>query len=333
VKAVAAFAGAVLSLLAAGPGPGKNVGVEPEVVATGIPRPLQLAFDGRVLVVLSPGTRGDAAGELYRVDVGGELPVDLSRWPRLKIPFADSRMASLGSLALHPVTRELFVGEENGSRIYSLTPDEQLGLYATGLRRLAGGSTLAFDVRGRLVIVDYADPALSEGEDRPPPGLEQFREEDYRGPLVFRLDLDAGMPLPRRLGRVAPLFPRAWGGKAGGAHLPRLISAAPVGPDDLVFLTSAGELYRLGGTGSFSAFARLPRGQYNRTHLAAASDGSIIVSGGFHVGRIFRVRVDGSVTVLAENLADPEGLALDARDTVYVAESSLHRIVRLRPLE
>src|SRR6266542_5991617 len=76
-----------------------------------------------------------------------------------------------------------------------------------------------------------------------------------------------------------------------------------------------------------------PRGQYNRTHLAAASDGSIIVSGGFHVGRIFRVRVDGSVTVLAENLADPEGLALDARDTVYVAESSLHRIVRLRPLE
>jgi sugar lactone lactonase YvrE len=36
------------------------------------------------------------------------------------------------------------------------------------------------------------------------------------------------------------------------------------------------------------------------------------------------------VTTLAGPLGDPEGLALDADGHLYVAESSLHRIVRLR---
>ncbi len=304
-----------------------------EVVATGVPRPLQVVLDGRSLVVLSPGERGDAAGEVYRVDLGGELPVDLSRQPRITIPFTDARTATLGSLALHPDTRTLFIGEENGSRIYRLGADGQLALYGTGLHRLAGGGTLALDGAGRLVVVDYVDPALSEGEDRPPPGLEQLREEDYRGPLVFRLALDPSLPLPRRLGRLAPLFPRGWGGKAGGALLPRLISVAPVGPADLVFLTSGGELYRLDAGGGFGALARLPRGQYNRTHMVAAPDGSIFISGGFHVGRVFRLTPAGEITVVADNLADPEGIALDARGYLYVAECSFHRVVRLRALQ
>src|SRR5207302_889853 len=83
-------------------------------------------------------------------------------------------------------------------------------------------------------IVDFADPLLSEGEQRPPAGLEQFRDEDYRGPLVFRVTLDPTIPLPRRLATSPPLFPRAWGGKAGGAHLPRLISLVPRGEDVLL---------------------------------------------------------------------------------------------------
>ena len=52
-------------------------------------------------------------------------------------------------------------------------------------------------------------------------GLEAFKdEEDYRGPLVFRLVADPAIALPRRLEVLAPLFPRAWGGKAGGRQLP-----------------------------------------------------------------------------------------------------------------
>ena len=301
-----------------------------EIVATGVPRPLQLVVVDDALIVLSPGRGDDSAGEIYRVDLGGELPVDLARLPRVRIPFVDDRMATLGSLARDPRTRALFLGEENGTRVYRLTENERLTLYASGLHRLAGGSTIAFDGLGRLVIVDYADPVLSQADERPPPGLEQFRDEDYRGPLVFRLTPDAAIPLPRRLSRLAPLFPRAWGGRSGGALLPKLISVVPVGAEELVVLTSSGDLLRLTGAGTLAPFARLPRGQYNRTHMVAAPDGTILISGGFHVGRIFRVTPDGTVTVVATNLADPEGIALDARGHLYVAESSFHRIVRLR---
>ncbi len=331
VKGVGAFACAALLLWIGAPRP---IHPSPSVdaVATGVARPLQLVVDGRALVVLSPCSQGDCAGEIYRIDLDGELPVDLSRQPRVRIPFIDSRVATLGSLALHPVTRELFLGEENGTRVYHLAGTGQVALYATGLHRLAGGSTLAFDRLGRLVIVDYVDLALSEDEERAPPGLEQFRDEDYRGPLVFRLTPDPEIPLPRRLDRLAPLFPRAWGGKTGGALLPRLISVAPLASGDLIFLTSMGELYRLIDAGGFAPFSRLLPGQYNRTNMVAAPDGSVFVSGGFHVGEVFRVSPGGTVTVLARNLADPEGIALDPRGNLYVAESALHRIVRLRSL-
>jgi len=279
-------------------------------------------------VVLSPGS-GDVAGEIYRVDLTGELPVNLARQPRLTIPFADSRTAALGSLALDPSSRELILGEENGSAIYRLAQDGRLVTYATGLNRLAGGGTLAFDRAGRLLILDLADPRLSADSERLPPGLEDLREEDYRGPLVFRLTPDPTLPLPRRLGRAAPLFPRAWGGKAGGALLPRLLAVAPLDSGDLVFLSSAGDLYRLTSEGRFTVFARLPHGFYNRITMVAEPDGSVLVSGGFHVPRILRVSAEGVVSVLADDLADPEGIALDGRGHLYVAESSLHRIVRL----
>jgi hypothetical protein len=323
--------GAALLLWVGAAGPAGHAGSLFEVVATGVPRPLQLVLDGRALIVLSPGSHGDSAGELYRVDLGGELPADLSRQPRVRIPFADARTATLGSLALDPASRQLFLGEENGSRVYRLAPDERLTLYATGLHRLPGGSTLAFDARGRLVIVDHVDPAISRPEERPPPGLESFHEDDYRGPLVFRLALEPGIPLPRRLDRLAPLFPRAWGGRQGGALLPRLISVAPLPTGELALLSSTGELFRLAAEGALALLARLPpgHGQYNRINMVGAGDGSVFVSGGFQVARIFRVTPDGAVTTVAGNLADPEGIALDG-PYLYVAESAFHRIVRLQ---
>ena len=76
-------AGAAALLLAGAAAPlTGGIPAELEVVATGVPRPLQLALDGQTLIIVSPGARGDVAGELYRVDLRGELPVDLSRQPR-----------------------------------------------------------------------------------------------------------------------------------------------------------------------------------------------------------------------------------------------------------
>ena len=124
-------------------------------------RPLQLAVHERTLLVLGPGERGDAAGEIYRVDLDAERPVDLSRLPRVRIPFLDARLATLGSLALHPRTREIYLGEENGTRLYRLGDDERLILYATGLRRLLGGSSVVLDAKGRLIVAAGESSALN----------------------------------------------------------------------------------------------------------------------------------------------------------------------------
>src|SRR4029450_9083876 len=151
-----------------------------EVVVTGVPRPVQLAFDRRTLVVLSPSAQGDSTGEIHRVELDEVFPVDVSRRPRVRIPFADAQLATLGSMALEPTNRAPFLGEENGKRLYRLDADERLSLYLDGLRRLPGGSALVFDDAGRLVLLDHADPLLSPGQERTAPARERFRGGDYR---------------------------------------------------------------------------------------------------------------------------------------------------------
>ena len=323
-------AGALVSvLLALTSASGRETVAPPgfEVVATGVPRPLQLVLDRRTLIVLGPGARGDSAGEVYRLDLGA-LPVDVSRLPRVRVPFLDGRLATLGSMALEPVSRDLFVGEENGARVYRLDAHERLAPYLDGLRRLPGGSALTFDGAGRLLLVDHADPLLSPGEDRPPSGLEHLRDEDYRGPLIFRVTLDPTLPLPRRLDRMPPLFPRHWGGRAGGAMLPRLVAVAAVG-DDLVMTASSGVVYRLAGE-QLTPLATLPRGQYLRINMVAGPDHTTYVSGGFSIGYVFAIKRDGSIVTLPGPIGDPQGIALGADGYLYVAESSLHRIIRVR---
>src|SRR5262249_4719535 len=129
--------GAVAGLLLLGLAAGAPAQQSPpyEAVATGARRPLQLGLAGRSLVILGPG-HGDSAGELYRVDLAGELPVDLARQPRVRVPFHDARTATLGSLAIEPGTGRLFLGEENGARIYRLGPDNRLPVYASRPSRL-----------------------------------------------------------------------------------------------------------------------------------------------------------------------------------------------------
>jgi hypothetical protein len=36
------------------------------------------------------------------------------------------------------------------------------------------------------------------------------------------------------------------------------------------------------------------------------------------------------VTVVARDLGDPEGIAVDAAGDLYVAENALHRVIRIR---
>ena len=325
-------------LLAVSPQPTAGADVSPglrvDVVATGIPRPIQLAFDTHGgLVVLSPGWRGDAAAEIYRVDVHEALPVDATRAPRVVIPFAEElRKAVFGSLALEPRSGDLFLGEENGNRIYRLGADQRLQAVVVGLNHLLGGSALALDEQGRLVFLDFASPETHLRSEQPlPPSLSWLTDEGYRGPLVFRIDPGEERLLPRRADLLAPILPRG-GAIAAGQELHwRLIGVtAPTG-DDLVVLSSVGEVFRFGPDRELRLVARLPAGHYHRNNLAMGPDGSVFVCGGFHIRQIFRVSPAGAVSIIASDLGDPGGIILDRKGALYVAETALHRIIRIAP--
>lgn len=309
-------------------------GFRVEVVATRIPRPIQLAWDGAGnLVVLSHGWRGDSAAEVFRFDPRGPLPVDGSRMPRVLVPFADEpRKNAFGSLAVDPRNGDLILGEENGNRIYRLTADERLRPLAVGLNHLVGGSGLTFDRQGRLVILDFASPeGQLRSETPPPPALQSLGLDDYHGPLVFRVDPAEDRSFPRRLDLVAPLFPKGWTQGTPREPLARFISVAPLPGDELAILTSLGEVLSLGPARDLRRLARLPAGHYHRTNMTVAADGSVLVSTGFHIRQLVRLSPDGAVTTIARELGDPGGLVVDNAGAVYLAEMTFHRIIRISP--
>jgi hypothetical protein len=326
----------VLAALICGPGAGEAQPARPpqiDVVASAVPRPAQLAFTsaGR-LVVLSHGWRGDSAAEIYWLDPRIGTPVDASRAPRLVIPFAEGpRKSALGSLAIDPKSGDLFLGEENGNRIYRLVGGKRLSAVAVGLNHLLGGSSMALDRAGRLVMLDYASFESQLRSESPlPPSLESLAVEDYTGPLVFRIDPDADIPLPRRLDVVAPLFPKRPGRKVSGEPLHKFIAVAPMGGDELVLLNSVGEVLVLSAEGQLRRLARLPSGHFHRTNMTIGADGSVFVSAGFHIRELYRVSPTGLVTSVAHDLGDPQGIVVDRWGDLYVAETALHRIIRIR---
>jgi len=306
-------------------------GLTAELVVTDIGRPVQLAFDpaGR-LVVLGYGRRGDAAGEIHRFDVTQSLPIDAEHAPRVLIPFSEARKTTLGSLAVDARTGDLYLGEENGNRVYRLATESRLTAVAVGLQHLVGGSSIAVDGDGRLIALDFASPETEARAESPPPrGLEAVGS-GYQGPLVFRVALGDGAALPRRLDLVPPLFPRGWLSPPG-EPLSRLIAVATRLDGTLLLLDSLGQVFRLGAADSLTRVARLPSGHYQRPSVALTSEGTLLVSTGFHLRRLFRVTPDGSVSTLASELGDPGGVAIDAAGRIYVAETALHRIIRLTP--
>jgi hypothetical protein len=324
-------------LLATGPrvASGAEVpeGLRVEIVVTGIARPLQLALDDQgMLVALGQGWRGDAAGEVYRIDTHGPLPVDAAKRPRVVIPFAsEPRKMAFGSLAVDSRSGDLYLGEENGNRIYRLGVDERLHPMVVGLNHLLGGSSLALDGHGRLVFLDYASPETQRRSEAPlSSSLGWLTAEGYRGPEVFRIDFRDEGPIPRRADLLVPILPR--GGTRPIDREPpwRLIGVTAAG-DDPVVLSAIGEVFRLASDGVLRPIVRLPAGHYHRINLAMGPDGSVFVCGGFHIRQIYRISPSGEVSIVASDLGDPGGIVVDRDGALYVAETALHRIIRIVP--
>ena len=283
--------------------------------------------------MLSAGWSGDAAGEIYRLDLHGPLPIDAARVPHVVIPFAEERRKTVfGSLAVDPASGDLFLGEENGNRIYRLRVDHRLQTMAVGLNHLLGGTSLTVDGRGRLIFLDYESPETHLRSETPlPPSLSWLVEEGYRGPLVFRIDPREDRPLPRRADLLSPILPRSETARVGREPMWRLIGVTATPGEDLVFLSSVGEVFRLGPDGELRLVVRLPAGHYHRTNLTAGPDGSIFVCAGYQIRQIFRISPAGKVSIVASELSDPGGIVLDATGALYVPETALHRIIRIVP--
>lgn len=332
VASLGVVCAALAGLVPADPGIEVGPGLRAEVVVVGVPRPVQLAVDASAhLVILSHGWRGDAAAEIYHLAIAA-LPLDVSRAPRMVIPFSGGpRKAAFGSLALDPRSGDLFMGEENGNRVYRLGAHGGMAVLGVGLNHLLGGSSLAFDRRGRLVVLDYTSPEVQQrAETRPPASFEGLGGSAYHGPVVIRLDPGEDLPLPRRFDLITPILPARSATPDGIEPLFRFISVAATPSDVIVLLDSRGALFTLAGDGVPRPLARLPSGHYHRTHMTVGPDGSVFVSSGFQIRQIFRVSPTGTVTVVARNLGDPEGIAVDDAGDLYVAENALHRVIRIR---
>ena len=204
--------GAAGSLLA-GPRPG---GRRRRVAAVSASRSWSPGFRGRssspstrqgTLVVLSHGWRGDAAAELYRIDLRGSLPVDAAAGAPGRDPLC-RRAAQDGVRKPRGGPAERGSLPRRGERQPHLSARGRpaaTGWSAVGLNHLLGGSAIALDPRGRLVFLDYASPETHLRSETPlPPSLDWLTQEGYRGPVVFRLDVRerAAAPAARRSARA-----------------------------------------------------------------------------------------------------------------------------------
>jgi len=173
----------------------------------------QLAIDGAPL----------ACSALEPVGIPRARSTARSRQPsrrRLARPVCESHSSTRGwqrsaAWPSSPPPR-LVPGRENGARVYRLT--RRAPELTSTPSSAARGSALAVDGAGRLVLRLYADPSSSPVEER----LPQDSSVSRRGiPGSARVRLSSIDPLPRRVDRMPAAIPRAWGGRAGGAMLPR----------------------------------------------------------------------------------------------------------------
>jgi hypothetical protein len=96
----------------------------------------------------------------------------------------------------------------------------------------------------------------------------------------------------------------------------------------------SGTIFRMGPSGGTSAFASLPP-SVAAFHLAYGPDGSLYATAPTLATRdaVYRIDRHGHIDVVYEGFGRPQGLAVDARGDLYVAEALANRsgVYRLRP--
>jgi RHS repeat-associated protein len=105
-----------------------------------------------------------------------------------------------------------------------------------------------------------------------------------------------------------------------GWGLAELARIYPNSDGTLLLTKGSGKATRFNPVGSYSV-STLASGFSDSRSIAAATDGSLIVSS-YGDGKIYRVGMDGSKTVLASGIPYPKGVAMAADGTVYTVTES-----------
>ncbi len=302
-------------------------GYQVDVLAVGFRLPQDLALeppDGLwLLTQADPVGRG--AGALVRLPVGGTTPLEAAQLPAISIPFSpDPARFRMGSLARHPVTGDLYVGERLGRHIVRVSPSGHSLLYARGANLLADSRSLAFDANGRLLVLDFAGRRVV-AEVGPSNPLDAIGDRDRAEfPVLFRLDVDEPLPLPRNLEYARRVFPPA-AFRRRDVSLPRYVGVLALPTGDVILSGVGGDIDRLRPDGTIASIAKVA----TKRVVAVGRHGELYAVD-FLGGQIVQILLDGAVRPFVEGLARPAAVAVDPHGTVFVAEDT-GRVLRLRP--
>ena len=199
------------------PGPAAGVdvseGSESRSWSPGIPRP----DPARPRRRWNAGSAGAGmAGRCRRRDStastrAAALPVDAARAPRVVIPFAsEPRKTVFGSLAVDPANGDLFLGEENGNRIYRLGHEPAPSGGGGGAEPSPGEARLPSTSKGGSVFLDYASPEMHLRSETPCRRRSAgSRRKDTGVPRSSAwISTSAAAPAPRRSARADPAAER-----------------------------------------------------------------------------------------------------------------------------
>jgi len=236
----------------------------------------------------------------------------------------------------------LYVSDADAGTVTRVAPDRSRTVVATGLDRPIG---LALDLSGRLLIAEEragrvvrVEPAA--GRTTLATGIQQPRWLAVGdGGTVF---ISAGEPnkiLALRPGGPLVVFAEnfknlealvfddgvlfvAAKGRVGGPDTHGVVLAIPVLPDG-----SAGAITQRGPADTFDKPVGLARDRLEALYLTTKE---LDTSNGKSKDTVAKLHPDGMVTLFAEDLRDPQALALDHGGHLYVADGIAGRVIRFR---
>ncbi|MGH7355693.1 MAG: Ig-like domain-containing protein [Candidatus Rokuibacteriota bacterium] len=219
-------------------------------------------------------------------------------------------------LALDP-ERRLLVAEERAGRVIRIEPNGRRTTLVSGVRQprwLAVSDDGTVFVSARRLTRD-ADPEPDDESDEPEVVLVL---RPNRAPDVFA---DGFKNLQGLAANHEALFAATRGSRAD-RHADGLVFRIAILPDG-----SAGDRTRLGSTDQYRKPVGLARDGLGALYLTTEA---LDLDDNGSKRAVAKLAVTGAVTLYAEHLDKPQGLAFDADGNLYVADGSSGRVLRFR---